>query len=1233
MKKRRILLGCFIATMSLVLSACDFLPSNLFPNLKNSSSQESSQRSRISRDRTSSEGPHVHEFSTEWSYNSSSHWHDATCGHNLKSEIGSHEFYSAIIKEATCTVEGEQVSICKICDYRKTVAIPTTDHTWYEYSRVEPTCYESGLSRRYCVNCGASTEEYLPPVDHDFEIISYKSATCSEPGYATMTCKRCGYMTEYEIPTTPHNWGYETFVEGQEGYLGYSLRTCRTCGTTRIAVRALDGMTTGSFKSSVLFDYGFMKLASNGQSISYTFNYPNAAYGKLYQHACYDNSSYYGYTYRTGAKNDYPYNFEMSLNGAAIDMSQSCDIPYEQFLENGEENPELMNYGYSRINNCLIGDVTLAQGVNTLTYTRRGSYSLWVDYFVFEVINTDHMHSVSSYWNADDNSHWHSCTDPNCPVPNSRIDSASHSFGEIITIAETTCHSDGIQRQICSICQYCKDTVIPATDHNYVNVGSFERVDDSVSLEEYGCEYCDQYVYRWNALQYDESLSNSIEQYNSDAVRFMSGAVENQNGEPRLGAHLVYKVYSPNAVSNVGLAFSITQSQGYPIFDITSTSSSNGYVYDDYGDLVPATKKYGLIVNGNEIKLGEDIYGTSSGVSTSTPRWYKWPVTLNLVAGINTIDIYCLMSSYRARMYEFQLTGVPFVEPNHTHVADNELHYDDNSHYNLCVGGDGVRMNEEPHTFTDYVTVTEATCSMSGEKVRTCTVCGYQQYSTIKSTGHSYGERYVTVAPTCTEYGTEEAVCSVCGEVGTWSISPLGHSWDEGIVTKEPTHSEAGERLLTCTVCGETMIKAIKPDHSWGSPTYIEASDGCVGYTKQKCLDDNAYKLDIKALDGEFGDGSYNYASAPDGYLRLNSAGMSISYRFNYNDHAIGKLYLRSTVGNFSKYSNRSYSYNGTGSNGCTFEFYVNGNLVDMSETKDKTFQELLGDGWTDPNLSSDYSPVDDCLIGTVELFNGINTIEYYRTGSFSLNTSDLILVVEHTDHEHTYSASYTADENYHWRNCTDPTCPSNGTTPKDPHDFVEIETSQQNSCNDQITRVYACSVCGYRISYKDSIEHSFDESQTYYGTNSDGKNFTVRYCPVCNKTVEAIQFADGDFFSGSYTSGKLTAGTTVQWRLPVYQTGTISIYIPCKMTSGNTGQTYNPSLYVINVNGANLPILMPSGTYDELGIGSSETKYFKWAEYEVSEADMQNGEIYIQFTSNNSNYRMIFDGEIRIEY
>ena len=105
MKKRRALLGVILPILTLTLSACDFLPTNFFGG-KSSSEQSSSRRIRSnnnssSGNNTSYNNNHVHRFSEEWSYNSQYHWHDSTCGHDVKDSVAPHSFESEIIREAT----------------------------------------------------------------------------------------------------------------------------------------------------------------------------------------------------------------------------------------------------------------------------------------------------------------------------------------------------------------------------------------------------------------------------------------------------------------------------------------------------------------------------------------------------------------------------------------------------------------------------------------------------------------------------------------------------------------------------------------------------------------------------------------------------------------------------------------------------------------------------------------------------------------------------------------------------------------------------------------------------------------------------------------------------------------------------------------------------------------------------------------------------------------------------
>ena len=1227
MKKRNALLGCFIAAISLTLSACDFLPEN-FLNFQKSSSEQSSSRVRPSRNPSSSSSSvHVHEFSEEWTYNNVAHWHGSTCGHSVKKDIGEHEFYSVIVKDPTCSTTGELVEICTICDYQRTIEIPTVDHNWIEYSRIEPTCNESGLSRRYCSKCGVSDEVYLDALGHDFATISYQASTCTENGYTVLECTRCHEIIEYQLPTSDHRWtGYENYYYGYDGAVSYTTDTCIDCGATKIAIKAMDGNYYGTFKTGLAQDYGYVKFKSNGDNISYTFDYPTNAYGTLYQHAIYDQNpgSYDGYSYRSG-NSTYEYNFRMTLNDNDIDLNHSSSISYGEFLNNGEEIPGVSYNGYSLAANCLIGEVSLKQGLNTLTYTRTGSYCLWFDYLIFVVQNSDHTHTPTHYWNFDDNGHWHDCEDRDCPVPNARIDYSAHTYGERYSISPVTCHSDGIDREVCSVCGYQHDIIIPATDHVYKSLGSFETVDNSVYLEEYGCEYCDQYALRWSALEYDRNESRYVDDLGS-YVRFQSSMVENAGGTPQDGSHIVYKVYSPVAQRNVGLAFYMAQSAS-SASKVFASTSGNGYIYDQYGNLVPTNTKYGLRVNGTEVYLGEDNYDY---VNNSGTNWYNWPVTFNLVAGINTIDIYCLDSNYRARVYNYQITGVTYIEPNHVHTPSNYYEFDSNCHYNPCVNGDGARFNEEPHSFTDYIVIAEPTCAEYGQMVRTCTVCGYEEYTSSSPNGHRYENFYWIQEPTCTQEGIEEAVCSVCGNIEQWTVSPYGHSWDEGVVISASSHTVPGEMLYTCYNCGEQKIESIPADHNWGEPAYVEPVNGGVGYTKRQCLDDNATEIDIKAMDG-LPNGDYKTMGTD--YIRLSNNGMSISYDFNFDQHAIGKLYIRGSLSAYPTNQTKLFLNSGSSPSGYTFEVTVNGSSVDMSENIDKTFFDLLDNGYVDPSLSSSYSPVANVPIGYVELNPGINNITYYRYGSYNLYMSDIILVVEPTDHVHTPSSNYSSNIDCHWHYCTDPNCP----TPNSPinseyHNYVPVESSQFD-CYSENTITYVCSICGFQMNSSTGYaDHQYD-GQMYWATNSDGLDVAVRHCANCQTIVESMDLLSANISNGSFSGGKLQAGTTLSWKMPAIQTGWVSIYLPCRMSSTSSQQIFDPSLYDLSISGTSYPILMPYGMYTEIGITDYDNRYFKFAEYYVTEQDIANGEIEISFTSNVSSYRLIFDGEIRLEF
>ena len=94
-----------------------------------------------------------------------------------------------------------------------------------------------------------------------------------------------------------------------------------------------------------------------------------------------------------------------------------------------------------------------------------------------------------------------------------------------------------------------------------------------------------------------------------------------------------------------------------------------------------------------------------------------------------------------------------------------------------------------------------STCDAIGwDAYVTCSRCDYSTYEEKAATGHSYGDWTTTKEATCTEDGSKQKTCS-CGDVVTEAIAALGHDYDA--VVTAPTCTEKGYTTYTCS-CGDT---------------------------------------------------------------------------------------------------------------------------------------------------------------------------------------------------------------------------------------------------------------------------------------------------------------------------------------------------------------------------------------------------------------------------------------------
>lgn len=1223
MKKKNALLCCALVTMSLSLSACNFLPENFMQNFGGNSKQNNDE---------SSELPHLHTFDLKrWESDDTYHWHPCTCGHDLQGEKRAHTFGKpVVISEATCETSGEKIETCTVCGYEKHTYTEKRNHNWQVYYTKDATCIEQGEIRSHCTYCNETRVTYTDCVGHSYHVLNEIPGTCQTPGKRIEECSVCGDYRETILPSH-HVWVDEEYIDyldnGSDSNVPFYKSHCAYDDNIRISINAKDGLLNGKMKESPID--GFIKLASNGSSLTYTFYSESESYGILYQRGYMDswsNSSYRLATYRNDSIGA-GYNFSVTVNGEAIDLSPYADTTYEDMLKDGEDSG---NSNYSPIADCPIGRIHLLSGFNTIRFTRNSVYNLYIQSFNMIVERVaSHEHQFASSWSYDNQCHWFECLDPNCPDVGARFGLETHTFQETV-LSEPTCSSEGIIRKTCLICGFSTEITTPAYDHNLIYIGTI-GYDGCTSADEYQCSYCGEVVLRWNAKSFDNELSNDVEMTTNDYIRVKYSQFEKGDTSVN-GTHIVYKIYSPTNVYNASLAFkAYINLNSISVFEAMESDTKRGYEYNNQGELEAASHRYGLNVNGVRVPLGEDPYRDTR--FNGSIEWYNWPVTFNLQEGVNTIDIFAL-GGYRARMYEFQLTNLPYFEASHIHESSSAWSSNNEYHWHECIYNDGYIFDQEAHMFNVEYMRRDPTCTEQGIKVRCCTVCGYER------------EIY---------------------------LSPLGHDWDEGTYLVEPTEETDGIMLYRCTRCSETKQETVKAGHTWGTAVTVE-EEGMTKYTKQQCLYDDYERLDIKAIDGTLAEGSAIKENVS-GFFKLKSNNNSISYTFNVDRNYFGVIYMKGMIDSYSSTRSRGYYSTSSGINSDTgnFELKVNGDIVDYSHMRGYTYGDLLDGGETNEYYDSGYSPVAECEIGYVALSAGVNTITFTRLNSYNLLISDFVMIVSPTEHVHSLSSYYMADDNTHWRTCNGSNCyyDSNHRFEEEPHMFDDGVVLAEATCNQEGIVEKTCMICGRRVQFtQPATGHYFGEDVIIKEPTCYEEGIGERTCLVCHETVRfTIPCTGHDFISnvtyfnsdgkevrhircsrdetegyemnlydcldssGIESSGKIKKGSTLTYKFKVYRTGMIDLYMCAKLNA--SGDYAFSEGYALRIGEKYGSVDIIGKKLSEFGATSNDPVYFKFGSINIEETDIdENGEVTISIDfSNNQSYRHIYSDTVRIVY
>ena len=575
------------------------------------------------------------------------------------------------VTAATCETGGQEKRICKNSDGKCTKIEDTRDtdplgHVFAEGDAdvktdvVAATCEENGSYKHTCTRCNQPVTETVPALNHDWEDAEDQTGavapTCTEAGTKIQTCKNgCGKTQTVTVAALEHD-----FDEGTD----LPIPDATEPNTKGEVPYHWAKITNYSCKRGDSFRYAWSAKEVN-------FNYKDVPEGQepeLLDEG--DGIRFWGR----------PIGNAMALSSEGrASSNDDVKIPDPNVKGSRFEFDFIFDTDLTDV--CLSAELEPAQYTNDIFKNRSGDQEWTPGYKNIEIDQPGEKYTQEEIDAAVEGDDAYGKTTDDWKV-------APTYKGDIIQGMRYIIYLDGVEVPLDGsvntapngkrLYQFPCKLNLTAGKHN-LNIAmaggylhtfynfSFEKVppqhvhnfgdtasetlsgEGLTSVGVFNCLKGDATALRWDAKEYDTTLSNEIEAAASDgSIRF--NKAQGKDGETDKGGHLVYKIKSPAAVQNAQLAFYIqAHNQNVAIFDAVAGDSGAGKDVDADGKYtVTATKRYALYVNDVRVELGED-----PGKSTAKD-WFTFPASFNLNAGENKIEIVSL-GGYRAKMYNFQV--------------------------------------------------------------------------------------------------------------------------------------------------------------------------------------------------------------------------------------------------------------------------------------------------------------------------------------------------------------------------------------------------------------------------------------------------------------------------------------------------------------------------------------------------------------------------------------------------
>lgn len=383
-----------------------------------------------------------------------------------------HEYYSEITKQPTCSEKGERTYKCDICGDIYTEDIAKAEHD-YEDTVVKPTCTERGYTEHICKVCADSyKDDYTPALGHDHISQITKQVACETDGEKTFTCTRCGDTYTEAIPATGHN-DTVTVVEPTCTADGYTEHKCKDCGRVvrSDVTKALghDYASKITTKASCTED-GVLTYICTRCDESYTEKIPATGHkyndvvteascdkGGYTLHTCENCGDSYkdNFTAPTGHKYTKATVKQASCKTDGVDV-YTCDTCGDSYSEVIKAKGHVYASEVTKKANCTDDGV--------ITYTCANCGDKYTE--VIKAKGHNYSAEVTKKATCDtDGVKTFTCADCG-DVYTEKLEALGHTYG-ISEVVKPTCDNDGYTKFTCSVCGDSYSKVINATGHKY----------------------------------------------------------------------------------------------------------------------------------------------------------------------------------------------------------------------------------------------------------------------------------------------------------------------------------------------------------------------------------------------------------------------------------------------------------------------------------------------------------------------------------------------------------------------------------------------------------------------------------------------------------------------------------------------------------------------------------------------------------------------------------------------